>query len=96
LKKSSKNPYANSSADLIISIDTDLFVYLILALYGALTQSIKGNVDLLLILILLVTTVPGFQCGRMLRKKLSGPRLQLLFAGIIAAVIIIMFLKVAR
>jgi uncharacterized membrane protein YfcA len=80
----------------VISIDTNLFIYLILALYGALTHSVKGNVDLLLMVILLVATIPGSQCGVWLRKKLPGPRLQLLFAGIICAIIIIMFLKVLR
>jgi uncharacterized protein len=78
----------------VISIDTNLFVYLILALYGALSHSVKGNVDLVLMVILLVTTVPGAQCGVLLRKKLSGLRLQLVFAGIICVIVIIMFLKV--
>jgi uncharacterized membrane protein YfcA len=80
----------------VISIDTNLFEYLILALYGALTHSVKGNVDLLLMVILLVSTIPGSQFGVLLRKKLSGPRLQLFFAGIICVIIIIMFLKVVR
>jgi uncharacterized protein len=80
----------------VISIDTNLFNYLILALYGALTHSVKGNVDLLLMVILLVATVPGSQCGVWLRKKLPGARLQLLFAGIICAIILTMFLKVLR
>jgi uncharacterized membrane protein YfcA len=80
----------------VVSIDTNLFNYLILALYGALTHSVKGNVDLLLMAILLVTTVPGSQCGVWLRKKLSGPRPQLLFTGIICAIIITMLWKVLR
>jgi hypothetical protein len=78
----------------VVSIDTNLLNYLILALYGALTHSVKGNVDLLLMVILLVATIPGSQCGVLLRKKLSGPRSQLLFAGIICAIIITMLWKV--
>ena len=80
----------------VVSIDTNLLNYLVLALYGAFTHSVKGNVDLLLMVILLVTTVPGYQGGGWLRKKLPGHRLQLLFAGIICAIIITMFWKVLR
>ena len=80
----------------VVAINTHLFDYLILALYGALSHSVKGNVDLLLMAILLATTIPGSQCGVLLRKKLFGPRLQFLFAGIIGAIVITMFLKVLK
>jgi uncharacterized membrane protein YfcA len=78
----------------VVSIGTNLLEFMILALYGALTHSVKGNVDLVLLVILLATSIPGSQCGVWLRKKLAGPGLQLLFAGIICVIILCMCLKV--
>jgi uncharacterized membrane protein YfcA len=78
----------------VVSIGTNLFECLVLALYGALTHSVKGNVDLCLLVMLLVTGIPGSQCGGWLRKKLAGPGLQLLFAGIICVIISCMCLKI--
>jgi uncharacterized protein len=78
----------------LIALDTNLFDYLLLALYGAFTHSLNGNVDLVLLVILLLTTIPGSQCGLWLRPKLSGPRLQLAFAAILGVMVIIMVLKV--
>ncbi|MEJ2671825.1 MAG: sulfite exporter TauE/SafE family protein [Deltaproteobacteria bacterium] len=48
---------------MFISLGTNLFEYLILALFGALIHSMEGNVELILMIILLVTAIPGSQCG---------------------------------
>jgi len=80
----------------VVSIGTNLLEFLLLSLYGALTHSLKGNVDLVLLVILLVTTLPGSHCGGWLRKKSAGPKLQLLFAGLICVIILCMCLKIVR
>jgi uncharacterized protein len=77
----------------VVSLGTNLFELLILAAYGAFTHSLKGNVDLLLVIILLITTTVGSQLGMLLQRKLVGPRTLQLYTGIIFLTIVIMLLK---
>jgi uncharacterized membrane protein YfcA len=67
---------------------------LILAAYAAFTHSLKGNVDLVLIIILLITTTVGSQLGILLQKKLVGPRSLQVYTAIIFLTILLMILKV--
>jgi|UniRef100_A0A7C3Z9W4 hypothetical protein len=77
----------------VVSLGTNLFELLILALYGALTHSLKGNVDLLLVMILLITTTVGNQLGAALQRKIVGPRSLQVYILIIFLTILIMILK---
>jgi uncharacterized membrane protein YfcA len=77
----------------VVSIGTNLFELLILALYAAFTHSLVGNVDLTLVIILLVTTTIGNQLGVLLQKKLVGPRSLQLYVIIIFVTIALMILK---
>jgi uncharacterized protein len=58
----------------VVSIGTNLFEFFILAIYGTLTHSLKGNVDLVLVMILLITITVGNQLGVLLQRKIVGPR----------------------
>lgn len=77
----------------VVSIGTNLFELLVAAIYGALTHSLKGNVELVLVIVLLVSSTVGTQLGAALQRKFAGPRLQQLFAGLIVVIICLMFLK---
>ncbi len=75
----------------VVSIGTNLFEMLLSSLYGTLTHSLKGNVELSLVVILLITSTVGAQVGAALNKQFAGPRLQLGFALVIFCVIALMF-----
>jgi uncharacterized protein len=78
----------------VVSLGTNLFELLILAAYAAFTHSLKGNVDLVLIIVLLITTTVGSQMGILLQKKLVGPRSLQVYTAIIFLTILLMILKV--
>jgi uncharacterized membrane protein YfcA len=78
----------------VVSLGTNLFELLILATYGALTHSFKGNVDLVLVIVLLITTTVGSQLGVLLQRKMVGPRSLLVYTAIIFLTILLMILKV--
>jgi uncharacterized protein len=77
----------------VVSLGTNLFELLILALYGAFTHGLVGNVDLTLVIILLITTTVGNQIGVLLQKRLVGPRSLQVYIILIFATIFLMFLK---
>jgi uncharacterized protein len=80
----------------VVSIGTNLFEMLASSVYGTFTHSLKGNIDLVLVIILLISSAVGSQVGAALNKKFAGPRLQQLFAGIIFITIFLMLLKLVR
>jgi len=77
----------------VVSLGTNLFELLILALYGTLSHSLKGNVDLILVIILLITTTIGNQLGVLLQRTLVGPRSIQVYTFILFATIILMIIK---
>ena len=77
----------------VVSLGTNLFELVILALYATLTHSLKGNVDLLLVIILLITITVGGQVGILLQKHLVGPRTLKVYVAIIFLAIVLMVLK---
>ena len=78
----------------VVSLGTNLFELLILALYGTLSHSIKGNVDLVLVIILLITTTIGNQLGVLLQRTIVGPRSLQLYILILFATIFLMLIKI--
>ena len=78
----------------VVALGTNLFELLILAIYGAFTHSIKGNVDLILVMILLITTTLGNQMGVMLQRTIIGPRSLQLYIIILFATISLMIIKI--
>lgn len=77
----------------VVSLGTNLFELLILALYGAFSHSMKGNVDLVLVIILLITTTIGNQLGIQFQRYLVGPRSLKLYILILFATVLLMIVK---
>lgn len=79
---------------MVVAIGTDLFEGLIALAYGTVSHSFKGNIDLLLALILLVGGGLGSQVGGVLVKNIGSPRLKKVFALLAFAVVVLMVVKV--
>jgi len=77
----------------VVSIGTNLFELLLTSLYGTLTHSLKGNVELSLVIILLITGMVGAQVGAALQRRLAHPLGQLFFACLFFLTIILMVLR---
>lgn len=65
-----------------VAVGTDLFEIVFSSAYGAFTHGLKGNVNLVLVLGLLVGSTVGAQLGASLTRKIGGPRLRNVFAYI--------------
>ena len=78
---------------MVVAIGTDFFENLFSMGYGTFTHSLKGNVDLLLVLVLLVTVVLGSQIGIGLARSFPGIRIRVGFAYIALAAVLLIFLK---
>jgi uncharacterized membrane protein YfcA len=63
-----------------VAIGTDLFEIMISAGYGTLTHAIKGNVDVMMALVMGTGAAVGAQFGAVLTRYFSGPRIRLLFS----------------
>ncbi len=77
----------------VVSIGTNLFELLLTSFYGALTHSLKGNVELILVIILLVSGTVGSQLGAAWQRQWATPKWQLAFAVVIFLTIGCMALK---
>jgi uncharacterized membrane protein YfcA len=74
-----------------VAIGTDLFEIIASAGYGTLTHAIKGNVDILIALVMHTGAAIGAQFGAILTAYVSGPTLRLAFVPLLllgAAVIL--------
>jgi uncharacterized membrane protein YfcA len=63
-----------------IAVGTDLFEIVVSASVGSFEHSLKGNVDVLIALIMQTGAAVGAQIGATLTRFISGPRLRLAFA----------------
>ncbi len=57
----------------VVAVGTDLFEIMFSSGYGVLTHSLKGNVNLVLVLALLIGTAVGAQVGASYTRKAGGP-----------------------
>ncbi|MGQ9922135.1 MAG: sulfite exporter TauE/SafE family protein [Desulfobacca sp.] len=80
----------------VVSLGTNLFELLLTSVYGTLTHSLKGNVELVLVVILLLAGMVGSQLGAALQRRLAHPIWQLLFASLFFVTIALMVLKLCR
>jgi len=80
----------------VVSLGTNLFELLILAVYGTLSHSVKGNVDLVLVIILLITTTIGNQLGVLFQRTIVGPRSLRVYTIILFGTILLMLVKILR
>jgi hypothetical protein len=78
---------------MVVAIGTDLLESLFSLGYGTLSHSFKGNIDLILTVILLITGSLGLQIGGVLAKRFSNPNLRQVFALITFAVVILLVVK---
>lgn len=63
-----------------VAIGTDLFEIMISAGYGTLTHAMKGNVDVMMALVMHTGAALGAQIGAVLTRFFSGPHIRLLFS----------------
>jgi uncharacterized membrane protein YfcA len=62
-----------------IAVGTDLFEIIISASYGTVTHALKGNVDILIALVMHTGAAIGAQIGATLTQYFGGPRIRLAF-----------------
>ncbi len=74
-----------------VAVGTDLFEIIISAGYGTLTHAAKGNVDILVALVMHTGSAVGAQIGATLTEGFHGPRIRLAFVPlpIIGAALVI-------
>jgi len=63
-----------------VAVGTDLFEVVISAGYGTITHALKGNVDILMALVIHTGAAIGAQIGATLTRFFAGPRIRLLFS----------------
>ena len=63
-----------------VAVGTDLFEIIISAGYGTLTHAIKGNVDIMIALVMHTGAAIGAQIGVVLTDYFKGPRIRLVFS----------------
>ncbi|MCB9006742.1 MAG: sulfite exporter TauE/SafE family protein [Ardenticatenaceae bacterium] len=63
-----------------VAVGTDLFEIVISAGFGTLTHALKGNVDVLMALVMQTGAAIGAQIGAAATGYFSGPRIRLLFS----------------
>jgi uncharacterized protein len=74
-----------------LAVGTDLFEIIISASYGTWTHAIKGNVDILIALVMHTGAAIGAQIGAILTQYFAGPKIRLAFVPLplIGAAIVI-------
>jgi uncharacterized membrane protein YfcA len=75
-----------------VAIGTDLFEIIFSAGYGTLTHALKGNVDILIALVMQTGAALGAQIGAVSTRFFVGPRIRLLFSALpfIGAILVLM------
>ncbi|MEY2484940.1 MAG: uncharacterized protein QOH39_588 [Verrucomicrobiota bacterium] len=74
-----------------LAVGTDLFEIIISASYGTISHAIKGNVDILIALVMHTGAAIGAQIGAIATQYFAGPKIRLLFVPLplIGAAIVI-------
>lgn len=74
-----------------VAVGTDLFEIVISAGFGTLTHGLKGNVDILIALVMQTGAAVGAQLGASATRYISGPLIRLLFSVLpfVAAVLVV-------
>ncbi len=65
-----------------VAVGTDLFEIIISASFGTITHAIKGNVDILMALVMHTGAALGAQIGAISTRFFVGPRIRLIFSGL--------------
>jgi len=74
-----------------LAVGTDLFEIIISASYGTFTHAVKGNVDILIALVMHTGAAIGAQIGAISTQYFTGPKIRLAFVPLplIGAAIVI-------
>ena len=74
-----------------VAVGTDLFEVVISSSYGTMSHAIKGNVDIMIALVMHTGAAVGAQIGVVLTQFFRGPRIRLAFSPLpfIGAVLIV-------
>jgi hypothetical protein len=74
-----------------LAVGTDLFEVIISASYGTFTHAIKGNVDIMIALVMHTGAAIGAQIGAIMTQYFAGPKIRLAFVPLplIGAAIVI-------
>ena len=74
-----------------LAVGTDLFEIIISASYGTFTHAIKGNVDIMIALVMHTGAAIGAQIGAIMTQYFTGPKIRLAFVPLplIGAAIVI-------
>ena len=81
-----------------LAVGTDLFEIIISASYGTFSHAVKGNVDILIALVMHTGAAIGAQIGAISTQYFAGPKIRLLFVPLplIGAAIVIYTLLTGR
>jgi uncharacterized membrane protein YfcA len=63
-----------------VAVGTDLFEIIFSAGYGTITHALKGNVDIIMALVMQTGAAIGAQVGAVSTKYFAGPRIRLFFS----------------
>lgn len=75
-----------------VAVGTDLFEIVFSAGYGTLTHAVKGNVDVLMALVMQTGAAVGAQIGATATRYFAGPRIRLFFSvlPLVGAVLVLL------
>jgi uncharacterized protein len=76
-----------------VAVGTDLFTVMLAGFYGAFTYGMKGRVELLAVLIMLMGAAPGAQVGTLATKYIRGYGIRLMFGITVAMAAVSVMLK---
>ena len=76
-----------------VAVGTDLFTVMLSGFYGAATYSMKGRVEILAVVLMLVGAAPGAQIGTIATKYIRGYGIRLIFAITVACAMVSVILK---
>ena len=81
---------------MVVAMSTDLFQGLLAMGYGTFSHSLKGNIDLMLVTVLLITTTLGMQMGTALARRFTGPRMRQGFALVSFLIVLLSAFKIVN
>ena len=77
-----------------VAVGTDLFEIMISSAFGTVTHALKGNVDVLMALVMQTGAAVGAQVGAVSTRYFDGPRIRLLFSILPFLGVVLMVLRV--
>jgi uncharacterized membrane protein YfcA len=76
-----------------VAVGTDLFTVMLSGFYGAATFSMKGRVEILAVLLMLMGAAPGAQIGTIATKYIRGYGIRLIFGITVVSAMVSVILK---